>query len=45
MFHYIEMGINKLLALFEMGVEECEEPVNWYRYTHKENKWDLEESS
>lgn len=38
MFYYIEMGINKLLALFKLGMEKCEEFVNWYQYTDGEIK-------
>lgn len=43
MFYYIEMGINKLLALFKLGVGKCEEFVNWYKCTHEGKKIDLEE--
>lgn len=43
MFYYIEMGINKLLVLFKLGVQKCEEVVNWYKCTQKGKKIDLEE--
>ena len=38
MFYYIEVGINKLLALFKLGMEKCEESVNLYQCVHAEIK-------
>lgn len=45
MFYYIEMIINKLLASFKLGVEGCEEFVNWHKCTHEWKKWNLEKRS
>lgn len=38
MFYYIKMGINKLLTLFKLDEEKCEEFVNRHKCTQEEKK-------